>query len=75
MFKFVYIVRTDQNPSGSCQPFSILYIIMMTACAAAYRATVVKNAIYDRGVFICTSGGTAINRLHSNTPDHRQNVA
>ena len=36
--KFVYIVRTDQNPLGSCQPFSILYI-MMTACAAAYRAT------------------------------------
>ena len=24
--KFVYIVRTDQNPFGSCQPFSILYI-------------------------------------------------
>ena len=38
--KFVYIVGTDQNPLGSCQPFSILYIIMMTACAAAYRATV-----------------------------------
>ena len=36
--KFVYIVRTDQNPFGSCQPFSILYI-MMTACAAAYWAT------------------------------------
>ena len=42
--KFVYIVRTDQNPSGSCQPFSILYIIMMTACAAAYRATCVKTS-------------------------------
>ena len=39
MCKFVYIVRTDQNPPGSCQPFSILYIITMTACAAAYRAT------------------------------------
>ena len=38
--KFVYIVRTDQNPFGSCQPFSILYI-MMTACAAAFWATVV----------------------------------
>ena len=36
--KFVYIVRTDQNPFRSCQPFSILYI-MMTACAAAYWAT------------------------------------
>ena len=24
---FVYIVRTDQNPLGSCQPFSILYIL------------------------------------------------
>ena len=35
--KFVYIVRTDQNPFGSCQPFSILYI--MTACAAAHWAT------------------------------------
>ena len=38
MCKFVYIVRTDQNPFGSCQPFSILYI-MMTACATAYWAT------------------------------------
>ena len=38
--KFVYIVRTDQNPFGSCQPFSILYV-MMTACAAAYWATVI----------------------------------
>ena len=27
MCKFVYIVRTDQNPLGSCQPFSILYIL------------------------------------------------
>ena len=25
--KFVYIVRSDQNPFGSCQPFSILYIL------------------------------------------------
>ena len=25
--KFVCIVRTDQNPLGSCQPFSILYIL------------------------------------------------
>ena len=38
----MYIVRTDQNPLGSCQPFSILYI-MMTACAAAYWATVLEN--------------------------------
>ena len=38
MCKFVYIVRTDQNPFGSCQPFSLLYI-MMTACATAYWAT------------------------------------
>ena len=30
MFKFVYIVRTDQNASVSCQV--LLYIIMMTAC-------------------------------------------
>ena len=57
--KFVYIVRTDQNPLGSCQLLvyyiyyddskcsrlsgycGILYI-MMTACAAAYWATVVQ---------------------------------
>ena len=31
----MYIVRTDGNPSGSCQPFSIIIHIMMTACVAA----------------------------------------
>ena len=39
MCKFVYIVRTDQNPLGICQPFSIFIHIMMTASAAASRAT------------------------------------
>ena len=47
----MYIVRTDQNPSGSCQPFSILYIIMMTACAAAYRATCGKTLNFTRNFF------------------------
>ena len=40
MCKFVYIVRTDQNSLGICQPFGIFIHIMMTASAAASRATV-----------------------------------
>ena len=52
--KFVYIVRTDQNPFGSCQPFSILYI-MMTACAAAYRATCAVTTVFIAGVYSCIS--------------------
>ena len=53
--KFVYIIRTDQNPFGSCQPFSILYI-MMTACAAALLGDLCfhfkKENISDREWFI-----------------------
>ena len=35
----VNIVHTDENPSGSWQPFSIIIHIMLTACAAACWAT------------------------------------
>ena len=35
MCETVYIVRTDSNPSGSCQPFSIIIYILMTPCVAA----------------------------------------
>ena len=30
VFKFVYIFRTDENSSGSCQLFVIIYIYMIT---------------------------------------------
>ena len=39
MCMIVYILRTDENPSGSWQPFSIIIHIILTACAAACRAT------------------------------------
>ena len=35
MCMIVYIVHTDENPSGILQPFIIIIHIMLTACAAA----------------------------------------
>ena len=39
MCMIVYIVRTDENPSGGWQPFSIIIHILMTPCVAVCRAT------------------------------------
>ena len=44
MCKFAYIIRIGEMTAGSCQPLSILYIIIATALAL-HHACVVMSAV------------------------------